>query len=173
MHTTCGVVVDVPLLSGARLSVTPWTAACQVPLSSTISRSLLRFMSVALVMLDNHLIFCRPLLLLPSVFPSIPVVGLKGSKHNGAGRVMDTGSAKKLRPSNSGHSCHCGHLQESSLDHQERSSFLIYPKARGRPSRDPWTARRSNQFILKDISPECTLEGLMLKLKLQYFGHLM
>ena len=39
--------------------------------------------------------------------------------------------------------------------------------------RDPWTARRSNQFILKDISPECSLEGLMLKLKLQYFGYLM
>ena len=38
--------------------------------------------------------------------------------------------------------------------------------------RVPWTARRSNQFILKEISPGCTLEGLMLKLKLQYFGHL-
>ena len=37
----------------------------------------------------------------------------------------------------------------------------------------PWTARRSNQSILKEISPECSLEGLMLKLKLQYFGHLM
>ena len=37
----------------------------------------------------------------------------------------------------------------------------------------PWTARRYNQFILKEISPECSLEGLMLKLKLQYFGHLM
>ena len=37
----------------------------------------------------------------------------------------------------------------------------------------PWTARRSNQFILKEISPGCSLEGLMLKLKLQYFGHLM
>ena len=37
----------------------------------------------------------------------------------------------------------------------------------------PWTARRSNQFILKEISPECSWEGLMLKLKLQYFGHLM
>ena len=36
-----------------------------------------------------------------------------------------------------------------------------------------WTARRSNQSILKDISPECSLEGLILKLKLQYFGHLM
>ena len=39
--------------------------------------------------------------------------------------------------------------------------------------RDPWTARRSNQSILKEISPEYLLEGLMLKLKLQYFGHLM
>ena len=39
--------------------------------------------------------------------------------------------------------------------------------------RVPWTARRSNQSILKEISPECLLEGLMLKLKLQYFGHLM
>ena len=39
--------------------------------------------------------------------------------------------------------------------------------------RVPWTARRSNQFILKEISPECSLEGLMLKLKLQYFGYLM
>ena len=39
--------------------------------------------------------------------------------------------------------------------------------------RVPWTARRSNQSIIKEISPECSLEGLMLKLKLQYFGHLM
>ena len=39
--------------------------------------------------------------------------------------------------------------------------------------RVPWTARRANQFILKEISPGCSLEGLMLKLKLQYFGHLM
>ena len=39
--------------------------------------------------------------------------------------------------------------------------------------RVPWTARRSNQSILKEISPECSLEGLMLKLKLQIFGHLM
>ena len=38
---------------------------------------------------------------------------------------------------------------------------------------NPWTARRSNQSILKEINPECSLEGLMLKLKLQYSGHLM
>ena len=39
--------------------------------------------------------------------------------------------------------------------------------------RFPWTARRSNQYILKEISPGCSMEGLMIKLKLQYFGHLM
>ena len=43
----------------------------------------------------------------------------------------------------------------------------------GENSRVPWTARRSNQSILKEISPGCSLEGLMLKLKLQYSGHLM
>ena len=43
----------------------------------------------------------------------------------------------------------------------------------GEDSRVPWRTRRSNQSILKEISPECSLEGLMLKLKLQYFGHLM
>ena len=42
-----------------------------------------------------------------------------------------------------------------------------------RPLRVPWTARRANQSILKEINPEHSLEGLMLKLKLQYFGHLM
>ena len=43
----------------------------------------------------------------------------------------------------------------------------------GEDSRVPWTARKSNQSILKEISPGCSLDGLMLKLKLQYFGHLM
>ena len=43
----------------------------------------------------------------------------------------------------------------------------------GEDSRVPWTARRSNQSILKETSPECSLEGLMLRLKLQHFGHLM
>ena len=50
--------------------------------------------------------------------------------------------------------------------------YFTYTKRR-RLLRVPWTARRSNQSILKEISPECSLERLMLKLKLQYFGHLM
>ena len=60
---------------------TPWTAARQGPLSFTISQSLLRFMSIELVMLSNHLILCRPLLLLPSIFPSIRVFSNKSAVH--------------------------------------------------------------------------------------------
>ena len=55
-------------------SVTPWTAACQASLSITKSRSLLKLMSIESVMPSNHLILCRPLLLLPSIFTSIRVV---------------------------------------------------------------------------------------------------
>ena len=51
----------------------PWTAACQAFLSFTVSRSLLKLMSIKLVMPSNHLILCHPLLLLPSIFPSIGV----------------------------------------------------------------------------------------------------
>jgi len=50
---------------------------------------------------------------------------------------------------------------------------LIYINRYRRLLRVPWTARRSKQSILKEISPGCSLEGMMLKLKLQYFGHLM
>ena len=57
--------------SHVRLFVTPWTAACQASLSLTNSWSLLKLMSIELVMPSNHLILCRPLLLLPSDFPSI------------------------------------------------------------------------------------------------------
>ena len=51
-------------------SATPWTVACQASLSITNSQSLLKFMSIALVMPSNHLTLCHPLLLLPSIFPS-------------------------------------------------------------------------------------------------------
>ena len=56
-------------------------------------------------------------------------------------------------------------------EHQRIDAFELW--CWRRHLRVPWTARRSNQSILKQISPECSLEGLMLKLKLQYFGHLM
>ena len=60
-------------LSRVWLSVTPWTAAHQASLSITNSRSLLKLMSIELLMPSNHLILCRPLLLPPSIFPSIRV----------------------------------------------------------------------------------------------------
>jgi len=66
-------VAIVQSLHHVQLFVTPWTAACQASLSFTISWSLLKLMSIESVMLPNHLILCRPLLLLPSVFPSIKV----------------------------------------------------------------------------------------------------
>ena len=63
-------IFSVQLLSHVRLFATPWTVACQASLFITNSRSLLRLMSIELVMPSNHLILCRPLLLLPSIFPS-------------------------------------------------------------------------------------------------------
>ena len=66
-------VVVVQSLIQVQLFATSLTAARQAPLSSTISWSLLNFMSTESVMLSNHLILCRPLLLLPSIFPSIRV----------------------------------------------------------------------------------------------------
>ena len=64
-----------------RLFATPWTAARQASLSITNSWSLLKLMSIALVMPSNHLILCRPLLLLPSVFPSIRVFSNESVLH--------------------------------------------------------------------------------------------
>ena len=64
---------SVQLLSCVQLSVTPWTAACQASLSITKSWSLLEFMSIESVMLSNRLVLYNPLLLLPSIFPSIRV----------------------------------------------------------------------------------------------------
>ena len=64
---------SVQSLSRVQLLETPWTAAHQTSLSITNSRSLLKFMSIESVMPSNHFIICRPLLLLPSIFPSIRV----------------------------------------------------------------------------------------------------
>ena len=61
--------------------MTPWTAACQAPLSFTLSWNLLRFMSIESVLLSNHLILCRPLLLLPSVFSSTELFSNESALH--------------------------------------------------------------------------------------------
>ena len=79
-------------------------------------------------------------------------------------------------PSSQGYGFSSGHVWMWELDCEEswalkNWSFELW--CWRRLLRVPWTARRSNQSILKEISPGCSLEGLMLKLKLQYFGHLM
>ena len=69
----CIPLSSVQSLSHVRLCVTPWRASCQASLSITNSRSLLKFMSIEAVMPSNHLILCRPLLLLPLIFPRIRI----------------------------------------------------------------------------------------------------
>ena len=65
----------------------------------------------------------------------------------------------------------CESLTVKKAEHQKIDAFELWGWRR--LLRFPWSARRSNQSFLKEISPGCPLEGLMLKLKLQYFGHLM
>ena len=72
---------SVQLLSYVRLIVTSWTAACQASLSITNSWSLLKLMSIESVMPSNHLTLCHPLLLLPSIFPSIRVFSSESVLH--------------------------------------------------------------------------------------------
>jgi len=68
----------------------------------------------------------------------------------------------------------CGSWTIKKAEHRRTDAFVVLMLwCWRRLWRVPWTARRSNQSILKEISPGCSLEGLMLKLKLQYFGHLM
>ena len=74
-------IISVQSLSPVRLFATPWTAACQASLSITNSRSLLKFMFIESVMPPNHLILCHPLLLLPSIFPSIRVFSKESVLH--------------------------------------------------------------------------------------------
>ena len=79
MHFKKFIFFVVQLLSCVQLFVTPWIAAGQAPLSSTISQSLLKLMSVELVMLSSHLILSRHHLLLPSMFPSIEILSSKSA----------------------------------------------------------------------------------------------
>ena len=78
--------------------------------------------------------------------------------------------------SSQGYGFSCGHVWMWELDCEEGwapKNWCFWTVVLRRLLRVPWTARRSNQSILEEISPGCSLEGLMLKLKLQYFGHLM
>ena len=72
---------SVQLLSCVQLFATPWTAACQASRSTTNSWSLLKLMSIESVIPSNHLILCRPLLLLPSIFPSVRIFSNESALH--------------------------------------------------------------------------------------------
>ena len=72
---------SIQWISHVRLFATPWIAACQASLSITSSQSLLKFMSIEPMMPSNYLIFCHPLLLLPSIFPSIRVLSNESVLH--------------------------------------------------------------------------------------------
>ena len=75
------IVVVIQSLGCGWLFVTPGTAACQASMSFTVSQSLFKVMSIELVMLCNHLVLCLPLLLLPSIFPSIRVFSNESALH--------------------------------------------------------------------------------------------
>ena len=81
IYTFISQFVFVQSLSCIWLFVTPLTASRQAPLSFTLSQSLLRFTSIESVMLSNHLILCRPLILLPSVFPRIRIFSNESALH--------------------------------------------------------------------------------------------
>ena len=80
-YDSLNMLSSVQLLSRVRLFVTPWTAACQASLSITNFWSLLKLMPIESVMPSNHLILCHPLLLTPSIFPSIRVFSKESALH--------------------------------------------------------------------------------------------
>ena len=226
-----GLIGSVQFSSVAQLCPTlfdPWTAASQASLSITNSQSSPKPVSIELMMPSNHIILCRPLLLLPSIFPSIRVFSNESALrircpkyHFMANRWGDSGNSDILhflvsKITADGDCSHeikrrllLGRRVMANLDSIFKSRDITLPtkvclvKAMFFPVvmygyeswtikkteqwridafelwcwrrllRVLWTARRPNQSILKDISPEYSLEGLMLKLKLQYFGHLM
>ena len=79
-------------------------------------------------------------------------------------------------PSSQGYGFTSGHVWMWELDYKETwvlKNWCLWTVVLEKTLRVPWTARRTNQSILKEINPGCSLEGMMLKLKFQYFGHLM
>ena len=131
-------------------------------------------MSNELVMLSNYHILCHPLLPLCSIFPSITVFSKELALSIRWPKYWSTRGNKG--PSSQGYAFSSGHVWMWELDGEEswRRKIDAFELWCWRILlRVPWNARRSSQSILKEISPGCSLEGLMLKLKLQSFGHLM
>ena len=152
---------SVQWLSRVRLFALPWTAARPASLSITNTRSPPKLMSMVSVMPSNHLFLCHPLLL-PSVFPSIRVFSNESALRIGQSIRVELWT-------NSPYGCESWTLKKA--EHRRVDAFELW--CWRRLLRVPWTAGKSNQSIVKEISPGCSFEGLMLKLKLKYFGHLM
>ena len=160
---------SVQLFSRVQLFVTPWTAARQASLSITNSRSLLKLTPIELVMPSNHLNLCRPLLFLPSIFPSI--------------RVFSNKSALRIRwPKYWSFSFNISPSSEHSGLISFRMGWLDLLAVQGTlKSLLQHQFKSINSSVLSFLySPTITSihdylknQGLMLKLKLQYFGHLM
>ena len=100
-------ISSVQLLSHDRLFVTPWTTACQASLSITNSQSLPKLMSIESVMPSSHLILCRPLLLLPSIFPSIRVFPMSQLFTSG-GQTIGVSASTSVLPMNTQDWCPLG-----------------------------------------------------------------
>ena len=112
-------VSSVQLLSPVQLFVTPWTAAHQASLSIANSQSFLKLMSIESVMPSNHLILCCPLLLLPSIFPSIRVFSKWISSSHQVAKVLRVSASAPVLPMNiqdglAGSPCSPRDSQESS-----------------------------------------------------------
>ena len=140
--------MKVKSLSRLRLFVTPWTVAYlayQAPPSMEFPRQ--EYWSG-----------------LP--FPSLGDLPDPGIKPRSPALKADTLPSE---PPGKPHGCESWTIKKT--EHQRIDAFEL--RCWRKLLRVPWTVRRSNQSILKEISPGCSLEGLMLKLKLQYFGHLM
>ena len=152
-------------------------------------------MSIESMMSSSHLILCRPLFLLPPIPPSIRVfsnestlrmrwpeywsfsfsISLSKEHLDSILKNRDTTLPTKVHLVKAMvfpvvmYGCETWTIKKA--EHRRTDVFELW--CWRSLLRVPWTARRSNHSILKEISPGCSLEGLMLKLKLQYFGHLM
>ena len=146
-------------------------------------QNLLKFMSIELVMPSNHLILCCLLLLRPSIFPSIRIFLMSLLIASG-GQSIGASALGSVLPMNNFdtvclvkdmvfpavmYGCESWSIKKAECLRIDTFELWCWRRL----LRVPWTLGRSNQSILKEISPEYSLEGLMLKLKLQYFGHLM
>jgi len=187
---------SVQSLSCVRLFATLWITACQASLSITNSWSSLKLMSIKSVMPSSHLILCHPLhgetgKQCQTIFLGSRITADGDCSHeikkcfllrrkvmNNLDTIFksrDITLPTKVCPVKAmvfpvvmyG----CENWTVKKAECRRIDAFKLW--CWRRLLRVPWTARRSNQSILKEISPACSLEGLMLRLKLQYFGHLM